>query len=386
MRSGYNNNRRDGGVNLPRQVKPAVLAVVALGVLALVAAGCGSSNNNSGGGGGGGSNAKIALLLPESHTARYESQDRPHFTSEVKKLCSGCQVLYSNANEDATQQQAQADAALTKGAKVLVVDAVDAGSAAAIVTKAKAQKVPVISYDRLITNSDVDYYVSFDNARVGKLQATSLVDKLTKDGKGSGTIVMINGDPADNNAKLFKQGALSVLKTSKLKIGKSYDTPGWLGKNAQNEMEQAITALGNGGFVGAYVANDTLAGAAIAAMKSAGIKPSTRPTTGQDAELAGIQRILNGEQFMTVYKDFGIHESTQAAVVAADLAKGDKPSSDLFKDKINNGKKDVPALLLTPEPVTKDNIKDTIAKDKVWTAAEICTKAYASACKAAGIQ
>src|SRR3954454_15929333 len=133
MRSGYNNNRRDGGVNLPRQVKPAVLAVVALGVLALVAAGCGSSNNNSGGGGGGGGGGKIALLLPESHTARYESQDRPHFTSEVKDLCSGCDILYSNAGEDAARQQQQAEAALTKGAKVLVLDAVDAGSAGAIV-------------------------------------------------------------------------------------------------------------------------------------------------------------------------------------------------------------------------------------------------------------
>jgi D-xylose transport system substrate-binding protein len=373
-------------VDLPRHFKPAVSAVAALSVLALVAAGCGSDDNGGGGGGGGGGSGKIALLLPESHTARYESQDRPHFTSEVKKLCSGCQVLYSNANEDATQQQAQADAALTKGAKVLVVDAVDAGSAAAIVTKAKAQKVPVISYDRLITNSDVDYYVSFDNARVGKLQAQTLVKKLSQDGKGSGTIVMINGDPADNNAKLFKQGALSVFKTSKLKIGKSYDTPGWLAKNAQTEMDQAITALGNTGFVGAYVANDTLAGAAIAAMKAAGIKPSTRPTTGQDAELAGIQRILTGEQFMTVYKDFGIHESTQAAAAAVNLVKGKKPPSDLFKSKVNNGKKDVPSLLLTPVAVTKDNIKDTVVKDKFWTASQICTKAYASACKAAGIQ
>src|SRR3954468_21280968 len=285
-------------------------------VAVLLAGGCGSDDNGGGGGG------TIALLLPENHTPRYEAADRPDFQAKVKDLCSDCKILYSNAGQDASKQQSQAEAALTKGAKVLVVDAVDAGSAAAIVTKAKAQKVPVISYDRLITNSDVDYYVSFDNARVGKLQATSLNDKLTKGGKGSGTIVMINGDPADNNAKLFKQGALSVFKTSKLKIGKSYDTPGWLAKNAQTEMDQAITALGNTGFVGAYVANDTLAGAAIAAMKGAGIKPSTRPTTGQDAELAGIQRILTGEQFMTVYKDFGIHESTQAAVFAVALAQG----------------------------------------------------------------
>jgi D-xylose transport system substrate-binding protein len=371
-------------VNLPRHFKPAVSAVAALSVLALVATGCGSSNKGGGGGGGGGGGT-IALLLPESHTARYESQDKPHFTSEVKKLCSGCNVLYSNANEDATQQQAQADAALTKGAKVLVVDAVDAGSAASIVTKAKAQKVPVISYDRLITKSDVDYYVSFDNAQVGKLQATSLVKKLTTDGKGSGTIVMINGDPADNNAKLFKQGALSVFKTSKLKIGKSYDTPGWLGKNAQTEMEQAITALGNGGFVGVYAANDTTGGAAIAAMKGAGIKPSTRPTTGQDAELAGVQRILTGDQFMTVYKAV-TPQANDAATIAVALAQGKKPPAGLINQQVDNGKKKVPSVILTPVAVTKSNIQSTIVKDGFWKVSQICTSAYAAACKAAGIK
>jgi len=366
-------------VNLRRQFKPAVSAGAVLGALALVAAGCG------GGGGGGGGGGKIALLLPESHTARYESQDKPHFVDQVKKSCPDCEVLYSNAGEDAARQQQQAEAALTKGAKVLVVDAVDAGSAGAIVQKAKAQKVPVISYDRLITNADIDYYVSFDNARVGKLQGQALVKKLEQDGKSNGTIVMINGDPADNNAKLFKQGATSVFKTSKLKIGKSYDTPGWLGKNAQNEMEQAITALGNTGFVGVYAANDTTGGAAIAAMKGAGIKPSTRPTTGQDAELAGIQRILIGEQFMTVYKALKF-EAQDAAKIAVALAKGDKPASDLVSKKVNNGKKDVPSRLLTPVAVTKDNIKDTILKDDFWKVSQICTKAYASACKAAGIQ
>jgi D-xylose transport system substrate-binding protein len=371
-------------VNLRRHFKPAVSAAVALGVLALVAAGCGSDDNGGGGGGGGGG-GKIALLLPESHTARYESQDRPHFEAQVKKSCPDCEVLYSNANEDATQQQAQADAALTKGAKVLVVDAVDAGSAGAIVQKAKAQKVPVISYDRLITNSDVDYYVSFDNARVGKLQGTALVKKLDQDGKGTGTIVMINGDPADNNAKLFKQGATSVFKASKLKIGKSYDTPGWLGKNAQNEMEQAITALGNGGFVGVYAANDTTGGAAIAAMKGAGIKPSTRPTTGQDAELAGIQRILSGDQFMTVYKAYK-PEAESTAKIAVALAKGEKVPSGLVNQSIDNGKKKVPSVILTPIAVTKDNLKSTVIKDGLWKTSQICTSAFASACKEAGIQ
>src|SRR6185312_10348209 len=125
----------------------------------LVAAGCGGGNDSGGG-------KTIALLLPENHTPRYEAADRPDFEAKVKELCSDCKVLYFNATQDAAKQQNQADAALTQGADVLVVDAVDAGSAASIVSKAKAQDVPVVSYDRLITNADVDYYVSYDNTKV----------------------------------------------------------------------------------------------------------------------------------------------------------------------------------------------------------------------------
>ena len=145
-------------------------AAAMLLALVLVAAGCG--------GGGGGGGKKIALLLPENHTPRYEANDRPDFEAKVKSLCSDCKILYSNAAQDAAKQQNQADAALTQGADVMVVDAVDAGSAGSIVTKAKAQKVPVVSYDRLITNSNVDYYISYDNTRVGKLQGDTLIKGL----------------------------------------------------------------------------------------------------------------------------------------------------------------------------------------------------------------
>ena len=237
--------------------------------LVLVAAGCGSDN----GGGGGGT---IALLLPENHTPRYEASDRPNFEAKVKELCSDCKLLYSNATQDAAKQQNQADAALTQGADVLVVDAVDAGSAAAIVKKAKAQDVPVVSYDRLITDSDVDYYVSYDNERVGKLQGDTLIKGLKAQNKPTGPVVMLAGDPADNNAKLFKKGANDALKAAGVKIAKSFDTPGWSADKAQNEMQQSITSLGNDGFAGVLAANDDLGGGAIAAMKSAGIKPVGR--------------------------------------------------------------------------------------------------------------
>ena len=345
--------------------------------LVAVAAGCG-------GGGGGGSNKQIALLLPENHTPRYESLDKPDFEAKVKDLCSDCKVLYSNATQDASKQQSQAEAALTQGADVLVLDAVDAGSAGAIVAKAKAQNVPVVSYDRLVTNSDVDYYVSYDNVNVGKLQGNTLIKGLKAQSKPTGPVVMLAGDPADNNAKLFKQGANEALKAGGVKIAKTSDTPGWTADKAQTEMQQAITALGNNGFTGVYAANDGTAGGAIAAMTSAGIQPSTRPTTGQDAELAAVQRILAGQQYMTVYKAVKL-EAPAAATIAVALSKGQKPPTPPINGTTNNGKKDVPSTILTPVAVTKSNIAGTIVKDGFWTAAQICTGPYAAACKANGI-
>jgi D-xylose transport system substrate-binding protein len=353
----------------------AVLVALAGLVLGLGVAACGDDDDGGGGGGG-----KIALLLPESKTARYESQDRPNFEKKVRALCSDCEIIYSNADQDASKQQQQAEAALTKGAKVMVLDPVDAASAGAIVTRAKQQNVPVVSYDRLITDQDIDYYISFDNVRVGQLQAETLSKKLGN----KGTIVMINGAPTDNNAKLFKQGATGVFQKAGLKIGKQYDTPDWSPDKAQQEMEQAITALGDGGFQGVYAANDGTAGGAIAAMKGAGIKPSTRPTTGQDAELAAIQRILSGEQFMTVYKAVK-PEAEAAAEIAVAVAKDEKPRSGLVNQQVDNGKEKVPSVILTPVAVTTDNIKDTIVKDEFWTAQQICTAQYAAACKEAGI-
>jgi D-xylose transport system substrate-binding protein len=370
--------------NTRMAVGVAAAAVLAIG---LVAAGCGSSNDNNGGGGTSSSNNKggtIALLLPETKTARYESQDKPHFEQKVKALCPNCKIIYSNADQDAAQQQQQAEAALTQGAKVLVLDAVDAASAGAIVQKAKAQKVPVISYDRLVTDAPVDYYISFDNVRVGQLQGQALAKKLKDDGKATGPIVMINGAPTDNNAKLFKQGATGALNSAGIKVLKSYDTPDWSPDKAQTEMQQAITAVGESGFNGVYAANDGTAGGAIAAMKSAGINSAQRPTTGQDAELAAIQRILAGTQYMTVYKAIK-PEAEQAAQMAVDLVNGRKPPASLVKDKVDNGQLQVPSVLLTPVTVTKDNVKDTIVKDAFWTTNQICTSAYAADCKAAGL-
>ncbi len=363
------------------------LSAVALAATSVVLAACGggSSGNEGSGASGASKSASIGLLLPESKTPRYESQDKPQFEQKVKSLCPGFSIFYANANQDADTQQQQAEAALTKGVDVLVLDPVDAASAASIVAMANQQNVPVISYDRLVTNADVAYYVSFDNVRVGELQAQSLVNKLDSMGDSNGTIVMVNGAPTDSNAAQFKRGANSVLSKSSLKIGKEYDTPDWSPDQAQTEMQQAITALGNSGFVGAYVANDGMAGGVIAAMKGAGINPSTRPTTGQDADLAGIQRILVGQQYMTVYKAIKT-EAQKAAQIAVAVAMGQSVPSGLVNRQVSNGATKVPSVILTPVAVTKANIESTVVKDGFWTPAQICTSKYQAACNAAGIK
>jgi D-xylose transport system substrate-binding protein len=360
-----------------------VLAVAA----AVVVAACGSSNNSGGGGGGGGGSSsgggkggKIALLLPENKTARYEAADKPDFEAKVQSLCPSCQIIYSNANQDASQQQSQAEAAITQGAKVLVLDPVDSASAASIAQRAKQSKIPVISYDRLITGAPVDYYISFDNVQVGKLQGESLLKALGGTGK---EIVMINGAPTDNNAKLFKQGAHSVLD-GKVKIAKEYDTPDWSPDKAQTEMEQALTAVGKTSIQGVYAANDGTAGGAIAAMKGAGVDPTKVPTTGQDAETAAIQRILVGQQYMTVYKAIK-PEAEAAAELAVALVQGKQPPSGLVNGKTDNGAGQVPSVLLKPVAVTKSNIKDTVIKDGFTKPSDLCAGKYASACQKAGI-
>jgi D-xylose transport system substrate-binding protein len=361
----------------------AFATAVAACPLALTACGGGSSNNSGSGTTGSGKSGTVALLLPENKTARYEAQDRPLFAQRLKQLCPNCKLIYSNAEQDAAKQQSQAEAAITNGAKVLVLDPVDGKAAAAIVTRAKQSGVGVVAYDRPIESPDVSFFVSFDNKTVGKLQATSLVDKLQSD-RSRGSLVMINGAPTDPNAAQFKAGALSVLDGSSYKVAKSYDTPDWSPDQAQTEMEQAITALGKTGFVGVYAANDGTGGGAIAAMKSNGVNPQTRPTTGQDAELAGIQRIVAGDQYMTVYKAYK-PEAGDAAQLAVDVLNG-KTSSSLTNTTVSMGGQDVPSVILKPIAVTQKNIKDTVVKDGLWTVNQICTPAYATACKKIGLE
>jgi D-xylose transport system substrate-binding protein len=379
-------------------IKRSVFAVCALVAIAAVVAGCGggsssssssstSEEESSGGGGSEGGSYKIALLLPENETPRYESDDRPDFEKAIEEKCPECEVSYFNAGGDVEKQQSQGEAALTQEANVIVLDPQDAKSAAAIVEKAHLEEVPVVSYDRLTENSEVGAYVSFNNVKVGELQAETLSKKLKEDGSPKGPIIMINGDPADPNAALFKEGAHTGFEKAGVEIAKEYDTPEWSAENAQKEAQQAITALGNNGFAAIYAANDETGGGAIAAMKGAGINPAEKPVTGQDATVAGLQRILKGEQFMTVYKEIE-PEANIAAELALALAAGEEIPKELggiAAEEVNNGKTEVPSILLKPIAVTKDNVKSTVVADGFVETSELCEGVYAAACKEAGI-
>jgi D-xylose transport system substrate-binding protein len=357
--------------------------LVALAALcaALAIGACGDDDDGGDSGGEEGGGGTIAFLLPESQTARYEALDKPLFEAKVEELCPDCDVLYQNADQDPAKQQQQVEAAVTEGVDVMVLDPVDSTTAGSLATRAKDADIPVISYDRLILDADLDYYVQFDSLEVGRQQATALTEELD----GEGPIVKINGDPKDNNATLFSQGSTEVFEDEGVEIAEEYDTPDWLPENAQREMEQAITSVGADEIAGVYAANDGTAGGAIAAMKANGIDPTEIPVTGQDAELTAVQRIIAGEQFMTVYKPIQPLAETTAEIAVA-VANGEEPPSDLINSETDNGTEEVPTASIDTIAVTSDNVADTIIADEVYPVADICKGEYAKACEDAGIE
>jgi D-xylose transport system substrate-binding protein len=359
----------------------------ALAAVALLAGACQTTDNGGGGGGdgGGGDEKVIALLLPETKTTRYEAQDRPNFERRVKELCADCKVVYSNADQDPAKQQDQAEAAITNGAKVIVISSVDVKSAGSIVARAKQSQVAVIAYGRLIPDADIDYYVSIDPYKVGQQQGESLLKALQQGGNAKPSVVMINGAPTDSNSGPYKKGAHNVLDGAGVKVVKEYDTPDWSPDKAQQEMEQAITAVGKDGFDGVYVANDGMASGAIAALKGARINPSERPVTGQDAELAAIQRILIGEQLMTVYQPIRQIAETSAELAVNIVNGKTAEAAALATSKVDNGQEQVPSVLLDTIVVTKDNIKDTVVAEGFLKAEQICSGPAAAACAEAGL-
>jgi len=350
-----------------------VAAVIAAGSLAA----CGANDSDTGGGADSGDGAKtIALLLPETKTTRYEAFDKPLFEAKVAELCSDCEVKYYNANQKSETQQQQVQTAITEGVKVMVLDPVDTTAAESMVADAQDADIPVIAYDRFITGAE--YYMSFDNVRVGELQAQALVDAMGD----KGNIFMLNGSPTDPNAAQFKEGAHKVIDASRVKIfpGGEYDNPDWSPDNAQKFITDKLSATDPSKIGAVYAANDGQAGGVIAALTGEGGLPADKlpPVTGQDAELAAIQHIISGEQYMTVFKSYFI-EAAKAAEVAVQLVNGE----DVTGTTDFQGSK---AFIFDPVVVTKDNVKTDIVDAGLYKVEDICTADYADACKAAGLQ
>ena len=350
--------------------------------MALAVAACGKAgdNNKKSSGTTSGGKTSIGLLLPDNTQTRYEQFDRPLFEAKVKALCSDCSVQYANANADAAKQAQQVSSMITKGVKVIVISAQDSAAIKSSIQTAVNKGIKVVAYDRL-AQGPVSAYISFDNVKVGELQGQALLTSLGSKASKSSKVVMINGDDADPNAAQFKKGAHQALDG---KVNIAYEQSGlWKDTVAAQKMSAAITQLGAKNIAGVYSANDSMAGGIANTLKGAGI--AGIPLTGQDAELAAIQRILAGSQSSTVYKAYK-PEAEGAATLAVDLAQG-KSISSLATTTLTSGSGDkVPSQLLTPVSVTKANIKDTVVKDGLYTVADICTPEYAAACKAAGLQ
>jgi D-xylose transport system substrate-binding protein len=331
----------------PRRWVTLVLIVIAAVTVALVVTGTTSAKAKKAKAGD-----RVAFLLPENVTPRWEGSDAPVFKKALARLVPGVQVDVVNALNDPAKQLQQAETELTKGAKVLVIAAVDAKAAAVIVKKANAQGVKVIAYDRLIKASPLAYYVSFDSVVVGKAEARW----MAKNTKKKARLVIINGSPADDNAHLVNKGIHQVLnplfkKKAKVKVAEQW-VGGWDPTKAQAAMEQILTRLNNkvGGVVSA---NDGMAGGIIAALKAQGLAGKVK-TTGQDASLEGIQNVIRGYQGVTVFKDFRLQAPATAEIAAAVL-NGTTPTN--INKYVNNGKRKVPSVMLKVVPVSKANMK-----------------------------
>ncbi|MFB7463599.1 sugar ABC transporter substrate-binding protein [Streptomyces sp. NPDC056224] len=355
---------------------------VAVSAIAVSLAACGAEDGDGRPGGSPGEAVKVGLLLPENQTARYEKFDKPLIEKEVARLTRGKgKVLYANAKQDATAQNSQVDMMITNKVNVLIIDAVDSKAIAGAVKRAKDAGIPVVAYDRL-AEGPIDAYTSFDNEDVGKVQGKALLEALGDKAK-DGQIVMMNGSVTDPNAKGFKSGAHFVLD-GKVNVGKEYDTVDWKPENANTNMAAALSALGKGKITGVYSANDGMAGGIINALKAAGVT-NLPPITGQDAELAGVQRIVAGEQYMTVYKRYA-PEAAAAAEMAVMLAQGEKIDGVINQIVDSPTTKGVRSVLVPGIPLTKSNIKSTVIDDGVYTVAEICTEKYATDCAVIGLK
>jgi len=331
---------------------------------------------------------KIVVLLPDTQSsARYTQYDEPFLNQAFAAAgMSSDDYQVQNAQGSAQTMQTQAEAAITNGASVLLIDPLDSGSGAAIEANAKSKGVATIDYDRLTLNGDASYYVSFDNVKVGRAIGQGFVDCVSAWKVAKPQVLIMDGDPTDNNAKLFNQGYTAVLKP-KFKSGaykKVVEPAGtWDNQKALTNFQQAYTAHKN--INAAVTPNDGVANSVVSGLKTLQVPAKTFPTTGQDATLEGLQNILAGYQCMTVYKPI-YQEAQAAAALALYLRANKKPPAALVNGSTDNKKTKVASALLTPVNVTTDNMQSTVVKDKFVSASDLCSGSLASACTAAGIQ
>lgn len=360
----------------------ALSLIAAATTLTLTLSGCGStrtaSDQSSLASQAGASSKKvIAFLMPCSTCAdRFESKDKPYFIEAVKQLDPSITVIANNAQGSGPAQLQQAEAALTNGAGVIVMSPMTDEAGASTVEKASAAGASVVAYDGMVSGgSKPAFYISFDNETVGKMQAQYLADKLPK----GATIAMINGAADSAPGQAFKKGAHSVIdplvKSGDLVIGYEADTPNFDGAEAQREMEQGLTKMKDK-VDGVLAANDGMANSVVTALTARKLQGKVL-VTGQDATDAGLERILEGTQSMTVYKSIR-DEATAAAKIAVALLNKQQDQADAVATAtVNNGTADIPSVLLTPIAVDADNLADTVLKDDFTTKDKICTGAAA---------
>jgi len=369
----------------------ALVACAVTVALGFTVAACGSDDNSSSGSSGSkatstaaAKKSKVGVILPDTaSSARWEGADRPLLTKAFQD--AGVDADIQNANGDKAKFGTIADQMLNEGANVLVIVNLDSPSAAAVINKAKQQGVPVIDYDRLTLGGGAAYYVSFDNVAVGTAQGKGLVKCMQDNGQKSGPVALLNGSPTDNNATLFKQGYEKEIKDAGYSVAADQSVPDWDNTKAGTIFEQMYTKA-NGKFVGVDAANDGLGGAVVSVLKRNG-EAGKVPVTGQDATDEGLQRVLAGTQCMTVYKAIK-KEADAASKLAIALAKGDTAGADQMatgQTMDTETKQNVKSVLLQPEAIFKNNVKDVVA-DGFTTADKLCTtSALKKACSENGV-
>ncbi|WP_430780503.1 sugar ABC transporter substrate-binding protein [Actinoplanes sp. G11-F43] len=367
-------------------MRKGLFALAAAGLVATGSmAACGTEEASEPGSGatGGASAGKVGVILPDTKSsARWATADFKYLTEAFE--AAGVEADIQNAEGDKTRFTTIADGMIASGVKVLVIVNLDSGTGKAVLEKAKTAGIATIDYDRLTLGGGANYYVSFDNTEVGKLQGQGLVDCLTEKKVTKPVVSYLNGSPTDNNATLFKEGYDSVLKpkfeSGDYVKGPDQDVPDWDNAQGGTIFEQQLTQ--NKEIAGVLAANDGLGNAAIQVLKKNKLNGKV-PVTGQDATVQGLQNILAGDQCMTVYKAIK-KEADAAAELAIALAKQQAPTTATKTVVDTETKAEVKAVLLAPQAITIANVKDVVA-DGFVTKEELCTKDFADACTKAGI-